>query len=154
MPTRKTKKPKDKSHSHANIDKLGRDRSGVAKRIAKKKKEFLKMYKDSFGMITNAAARTGIDRTTYFRWCKDDKEFRKAVDYIQGLFDIIVDDKIKMKILQGDSGMLRFYASKRVKAYMTGKYDGFYGDDEEDEPFKFNVTIKDNRKNDINQQSN
>lgn len=88
-----------------------------AKRIAKNKKLLLEKLRDSFGIVKTACHKIGIERKTYYRWYKADKEFAKKCDEIDDSFNLIVDDKIKEGVLNGDSSLIRFHASARNPKY-------------------------------------
>lgn len=110
----------------------------IKNRTKRKKEKFLKALKDSFGFTTSASKKTGIDRTTYYRWMKDDKKFAEKVNYIQGYFDMIVEDKLKMLIMANDGPSIRYYASRRIKEYQPN-YNHF---NEDIEPKQMIITVK------------
>ena len=114
------------------------DDTKIKNKTKKKKEEFLKALNDSFGFTTSACRKTGINRTTYFRWMKNDKKFVERVRHIQGYFDIIVEDKLKMLILANDGPSIRYYASRRIKEYKAN-YNRFNDDIE---PKQMMITIK------------
>jgi len=121
------------------VDKLGRDKSKVEERIAKKKALVLEGLKDSFGIVTNAIAKADVSNVTFYTWYRDDKEFAKGVDDIQGQIEIIVDDRIKQGILNNDGAMIRFYASACMKKYRNKVG---IGQGEDLEPFEFIIKTK------------
>ena len=89
----------------------------IQKRIAKDKEIILRELEKSFGIVTNAIGKARVSNTTFYKWYNEDKEFTKAVDEIQNGFDVIVEDKLKQKIIQNDGHSIRFYLSHRVKKY-------------------------------------
>ena len=89
----------------------------IKKRIAKDKEIILRELEKSFGIVTNAIGKAKVSNVTFYKWYKEDKEFAKAVDEIQNGFDVIVEDKLKQKIIQNDGHSIRFYLSHRVKKY-------------------------------------
>lgn len=135
------KNKKNKSNS-SKVGKRGRsnenyDDRKIKNRIAKNKARILEELKKTFGIVTNAIAKVRIDNTTFYKWFKEDKEFAKAVEDIQEGFDVIVEDKLKQKIIQNDGHSIRFYLSHRVKKYKPKVGLGF---DEEAEPIKMIIT--------------
>ena len=127
----------NKSNSKRSVDSLGRDMTTVENRIIKNKLRVLNELVKTFGIVTNAIAKAGIDNTTFYKWFKDDKEFAKAVEEIQDGFDIIVEDKLKQKIIQNDGHSIRFYLSHRVAKY---KPKVGFGQDEDAEPIQMMIT--------------
>jgi len=49
-------------------------------KIQHTKKALLESLEKSLGVVTTACKQVGIDRTTFYRYYKDDKEFKKQVD--------------------------------------------------------------------------
>lgn len=120
------------------VDKLGRSLELKYKKIEKKKEKVLENLKSSFGIVTSAIAGV-CDNDTFYKWLRQDEEFKNAIEEIQDQFDIIVDDKIKQKIIQNDGSMIRFYASKRMKKYRTTIG---LGQAEDLKPFKMMISVK------------
>jgi hypothetical protein len=110
----------------------------IKNKTKKMKKRFLKELKNSFGFTSSTSKKAGMDRTTYYRWIKEDKKFAQDVADIQGYFDMIVEDKLKMLILSGDGPSIRYYASRRIKEYQPN-YNRFNNDIE---PKRMMSTIK------------
>lgn len=127
----------NKSNSNKPVDSLGRDKTRVEKRKARNKAKILKELEKTFGIVTKAIAKVKIDNSTFYKWYKEDENFARAVEEIQGGFDVIVEDKLKQKIIQNDGHSIRFYLSHRVKKYKTKIGLGF---DEEAEPIKMIIT--------------
>ena len=129
----------NKCDTNGNIDSLGRDRTSVADKTAKNKEKILVELTKTFGIVTNAIAKARIDNSTFYRWYRDDKEFAKAVEEIQDGFDIIVEDKLKQKIIQNDGHSIRFYLSHRVKKYRPKMG---LGQDEDLEPIQMTIVTR------------
>lgn len=107
----------------------------INNRTKEMKKRFLAELQNSFGFTTSASRKIGIDRTTYYRWMKEDKDFAKEVRFIQGWFDIVVEDKLKMLILNNDGPSIRYYLSRRCSKYKLN----YSNQEETDESFNFIV---------------
>ena len=137
---KKVKVKKDKCENSKHIDSLGRDRTSVADKTAKNKERILVELTKTFGIVTNAIAKARIDNSTFYRWYRDDKEFAEAVEEIQNSFDIIVEDKLKQKIIQNDGHSIRFYLSHRVAKY---KPKVGFGQDEDAKPIQMMITTYD-----------
>lgn len=137
---KKVKNEINKSKSSKRVDSWGRDMSKVEQRTAKNKEKILVELTKTFGIVTNAIAKVGIDNSTFYKWFKDDKEFAEAVEKIQDSFDIIVEDKLKQKIIQNDGHSIRFYLSHRVAKY---KPKVGFGQDEDAKPIQMMITTYD-----------
>ncbi len=53
-----------------------------------KKKIFLEALKEQLGIVTPTAKQTGINRTTHYKWLKEDPEYKAEVDLIP---DLVLD---------------------------------------------------------------
>lgn len=53
-----------------------------------KKEQFLEALEKSMGIISQAAKKIGIDRTTPYRWANEDEEFKEKINEVQ---NIVVD---------------------------------------------------------------
>jgi len=113
----KNKNKSNKSNTPIKVDSWGRDISSVALRIERDKERVLKELGKTFGIVTNAIAKVGIDNSTFYKWFKEDSDFAQKVEEVQNGFDVIVEDKLKQKIIQNDGHSIRFYLSHRVKKY-------------------------------------
>jgi len=95
MPRRANKKERKESKEET-----------IEKRKEFQKKKFLEKLKET-PVIQVAAAKTGIDRSTYYRWIKEDQRFRveakdaleKGIDFINDMMESILiknakDDKL------------------------------------------------------------
>ena len=78
-----------------------------------KKDKFVDAYKKTNGNITDSAAIAEIDRTTYYRWLEDDKDFAmKILDSEANLNDEIRQVLIA-KAAEGDMTAVIFYLKNR-----------------------------------------
>lgn len=110
------------------------DDSLIKERIAKDKAKVVYELGKTFGIVSNAIAKVKISVATFYKWYKEDLEFRKEVDEVQDGFDVVVEDKLKQKIIQNDGHSIRFYLSHRVKKYRPSLG---LGQDDDLEPIKF-----------------
>lgn len=78
-----------------------------------RKKVFLKIWETTLGSVKATCEKTGIGRTTYYDWMRDDKEFAKSVREYDEKFLEDLDQTGKLQILKGDSSMIRFYLDRR-----------------------------------------
>lgn len=130
----------NKSNSNKPVDSWGRDKTMVEKRKAQNKAKILEELKKTFGIVTNAIAKVKIDNSTFYKWYKEDENFARAVEEIQDGFDVIVEDKLKQKIIQNDGHSIRFYLSHRVAKY---KPKVGFGQDEDAKPIQMMITTYD-----------
>lgn len=81
-----------------------------------KKRTFVANFKKAGGIVCVACERTGIDRTTYYRWCKDDPEFAQAVKEVEAAQIDFVESKLMENINAGDTKAMIFYLKTKGKA--------------------------------------
>lgn len=84
-------------------------------RKAQSKAEFLTTLEQSAGLVATACRKAGINRSTYYKWRKDDDEFAQAADDIKELQKDAVEALILKKLKDGDTAMLIFYAKTQMK---------------------------------------
>ena len=101
----------------------------------------LKALEKSLGIVTEACQKTGLSRTQHYKWYKEDEEYRKAVQEIDGMFIDFAETHLKEQIEKGATPATIFYLKTR------GKKRG-YGDSlditSNDEPItiEFNIESK------------
>lgn len=66
--------------------------------VEQSKKRLLEALEAAKGNVTNACASTGIGRTTFYRYLKDDESFRETVADIQEITIDHVEDKLFQRI--------------------------------------------------------
>lgn len=76
--------------------------------------------------ITVASRQADISRDTYYRWLREDNDFKNRIDDIQARLYDFVEDILMMKILQGDGPSVRFYLSRKHPGYKTQKQTYVY----------------------------
>ena len=59
------------------------------------KKDYLKALESSLGVVTTALKATDLSRTNFYKWLKEDEEFKAKVEEIES----IQQDFIKSKVL-------------------------------------------------------
>ena len=101
----------------------------------------LKALEKSLGIVTEACQKAGLSRTQHYKWYKEDEEYRKAVQEIDGIFIDFAETHLKEQIEKGSTPATIFYLKTR------GKKRG-YGDSlditSNDEPItiEFNIESK------------
>lgn len=80
-----------------------------------KKKEFIKAYMLSRGIISAACMQISISRDTFYRWIKEDDDFRSEVESIDIMQQEFVESKLLSKIDAGDTTAIIFYLKTKGK---------------------------------------
>lgn len=85
-------------------------------RTTKKKALFIEEFKKSFGIITVACLRAGIQRDTYYDWINNDYVFKAQCDAVGDIQTDFVVDKLLIMIAdsttKGHEGAVKFYLSR------------------------------------------
>lgn len=63
-----------------------------------RKNEILKELENQKGIVSTACNNTGLPRSTFYLWCKEDEEFKALVDDIQEIAIDYVESKLFEKI--------------------------------------------------------
>ena len=109
------------------------------KRTQPNKKKLIAALEKSLGIVTEACEKAELSRTQHYKWYKEDEDYRKAVDDIEGKFIDFAESHLKEQIEKGSTPATIFYLKTR------GKKRG-YGDSLDltsgEEPFKISVNIK------------
>lgn len=77
-----------------------------------KKRQFIESLRESIGIVRIACDSVGIARRTFYRWYDEDPELRAEVEQIRKEQLGEVEDRLIKKIVQEDSGAIRFYLSR------------------------------------------
>lgn len=82
-----------------------------------KKEGFIDAYTKSFGNITQSCKAVDISRQTYYRWIKDDEEFKGLVDAIEPLevFLDFAENSLVKKMSEGDTASIIFALKTKGK---------------------------------------
>ena len=74
-----------------------------------KKETLLQALESSLGIVATACNRTGISRSSYYKWYKEDEEFRKRVDEIDNIKLDFVESKLFKNIENEKEKSIIFY---------------------------------------------
>jgi hypothetical protein len=100
------------------IDPALKREDTIKKRQGKQKAEFLAAL-SKIPILESAYRRAGIDRSTYYRWRKDDQEFASAADEAGQCGIDIVTDKASMNIIskvnEGDMTASKYWINRQDK---------------------------------------
>ncbi len=106
-----------------------------------KKEAMLQALESSLGVVTVACKQTGIPRSTYYKWLKEDEEFAKSVKEIENIALDFAESQLHSQMKDGNTSATIFYLKTK------GKKRGYIEKSELDlntgeNPFKVNVNIK------------
>jgi hypothetical protein len=91
-----------------------------------KKVAMIEALKNSLGIVTSACETVGIDRTTHYRWLKDDEEYRIATEDIDNISLDFVESQLFKQIRDGNTTATIFYLKTKgaVRGYIEKReYD-------------------------------
>ena len=74
-----------------------------------KKETLLQALESSLGIVSTACTRSGISRSSFYKWYKEDEEFRKKVDEIDNLKLDFVESKLFKNIENEKEKSIIFY---------------------------------------------
>ena len=80
-----------------------------------KKQAMLKALEDSLGVVTTAARKVGIDRTTHYTWLKDDEQYNDAVEGIAEVALDFAESQLHKQIANGEVSSTIFYLKTKGK---------------------------------------
>jgi len=106
-----------------------------------KKEALLKALENSLGVVTVACKAAGVPRSTYYKWLKEDKEFKAQVTDIENIALDFGESQLHKQIGDGNTSATIFFLKTK------GKKRGYIERNEldltsGDEPIKINVNIK------------
>ena len=80
-----------------------------------KKENFLTALQRNLGHISRSCESSNISRATYYKWLKDDEEFKESVEASwEGLVDH-VEHQLLTKINKGDTTAMIFFLKTKGK---------------------------------------
>ena len=77
------------------------------------KTKFLEVYRANMGHISTTALALGMDRTTFYNWCKADPDFANAISQLNDSFVEAVEARVCKKIEEGSD----LWAWRYLKAH-------------------------------------
>lgn len=80
-----------------------------------KKEKVLEALERSLGIITPACKEVGITRETFYRWLREDEEFKNKVEEINELQGDFVENQLFKKIKEGSERSILFYMKYKGK---------------------------------------
>lgn len=79
------------------------------------KKKVLEELQRSLGIVSIACRKCGITRKSYYRWMREDEEFKSAVEEIYESRGDFVEGKLLENIRSGDTTSIIFYCKTKLK---------------------------------------
>lgn len=86
-----------------------------AEDVQRDKERLLEKLKECSGIVTFACDKVGLSRQTFYRWCRDDQEFKERVDAINELQIDVAEASLLKKIQNGDTTAIIFYLKTKGK---------------------------------------
>jgi len=80
-----------------------------------KKEKFIEALEQSMGIISHAAKKIGVDRTTPYRWMREDEEYKKRVDEVLNVPLDFVESKLFEAINHNNITAIIFYLKTKGK---------------------------------------
>jgi len=84
-------------------------------KIQHTKKALLKGLEKSLGVVTTACKQVGIDRTTFYRYYKEDKGFASQVDDLSNVAKDFAESQLFKQIQGGNPTSTIFYLKTKAK---------------------------------------
>jgi AcrR family transcriptional regulator len=79
----------------------------------KHKEKLLKALEKSLGIVTPACKEVGVSRETFYRYYREDEDFKKVVDDINEITLDFAENQLLSKIKEGSERSILFYMKYR-----------------------------------------
>lgn len=79
------------------------------------KKKMLKALETTLGVVTPAAKKAGIDRSSHYKWLKEDAEYKKAYEELEDVAIDFAESKLHGQINDGNTAATIFYLKTKAK---------------------------------------
>lgn len=86
------------------------------KRQNKSKENAIKALEQNLGIVTIACRAANISRKTFYKWLKEDEEFKAAVQDVYEMQGDYVENQLLKNIKAGDTSSIIFYCKTRLKS--------------------------------------
>ena len=113
-------------------------------KIQHTKKALVEALEKSLGVVTTACKIVGIDRTTFYRYLKDDEAFAKQVQDIENIAIDFVESQLFKQIKEGNTTATIFYLKTKAKKRGYVERQEITGAEGEKIEFKIEVVQGDN----------
>lgn len=85
------------------------------KRMTKKQKDYLKILKGTAGLVSPAADKFGINRSTHYLWIRKYEGFKEAVDDISDSMIDFTEGQLFNLIKEGEPSAVYFFLKCKAK---------------------------------------
>lgn len=79
------------------------------------KKALLEALEKSLGVVTTACRQAGVGRTTFYKYYKEDADFKKQVDDIENIALDFAESQLHKQIQEGSTAATIFYLKTKGK---------------------------------------
>ena len=83
------------------------------KRTQEAKKKLIAALEKSLGIVTEACEKAELSRRQHYVWYKEDADYRKSVDSIEGKYIDFAETHLKEQIEKGSTPATIFYLKTR-----------------------------------------
>lgn len=92
-----------------------RDTHNTDERVIREKKDLLDALSKNSGIVASACRACNISRMTYYRYYREDPDFKEKADDVKELLKDFAENLILKKMREGDTTMIIFYAKTQMK---------------------------------------
>ena len=82
---------------------------------AHNKKLMLEALEKTLGIVTTACKKVGVSRSQFYGWCREDEQFSKAVDSVEGMALDFAESKLLENIKSKKETSIIFYLKTKGK---------------------------------------
>lgn len=86
-----------------------------AKSSTAQKKAMLQALEQTLGVVTTAAKKIGIDRTSHYYWMKNDEKYKEAVEELSNVSLDFAESQLHKQIKEGSAAATIFYLKTKGK---------------------------------------
>tara|TARA_R100000278_G_C5470110_1_gene164157 strand:+ start:549 stop:905 length:357 start_codon:yes stop_codon:yes gene_type:complete len=80
-----------------------------------KKKGLLTALEKNLGVVTSSCRQAGVARSTFYKWCQEDKEFKNQVQDIENIALDFAESQLHRQIQDGNTTATIFYLKTKGK---------------------------------------
>lgn len=80
-----------------------------------KKKAMIEALEKTIGVVTSATKKVGISRETHYRWLREDKDYKAAVDGIEDIAIDFAESQLHQQIKSGNTAATIFFLKCKAK---------------------------------------
>ena len=81
----------------------------------KNKQKVIEALERSLGIVTPACKEVGISRETFYKWYRQDDEFKRSVDDINEIALDFAENQLLKKIKEGSERSILFYMKYKAR---------------------------------------